>query len=168
MERLTEATVAYLTAQAEAGAQALQLFDSWVGTLSPSDYREYVQPHMRRLFERLPRGVPTIHFGTGTGSLLELQRDAGGDVIGLDWRVDLDEAWGRLGHGVAVQGNLDPATLMASIETVRVRARRILDQAGGRPGHIFNLGHGILPGTPVDGVRALIDYVHEGSARRVG
>jgi uroporphyrinogen decarboxylase len=166
MERLTDATVAYLTAQAEAGAQVLQLFDSWVGTLGPADYREYVLPHIRRLFEGLPRGVPAIHFGTGTGALLELQRDAGGDVIGLDWRVELDAAWARLGDGVAVQGNLDPAALMAPVEVIRAKARRILHQADGRPGHIFNLGHGILPGTPVDAVRALIDFVHEESARR--
>ncbi|GIW86524.1 MAG: uroporphyrinogen decarboxylase [Isosphaeraceae bacterium] len=165
MERLTDATAAYLTAQAEAGAQALQLFDSWVGTLAPADYRDYVQPHLCRLFARLPQTVPAIHFGTGTGSLLELQRDAGGQVIGLDWRVDLDNAWDRLGPDVAVQGNLDPAVLLGPVETVRAQADRILQQAADRPGHIFNLGHGILPGTPVDRVRALVDYVHEASSR---
>jgi uroporphyrinogen decarboxylase len=160
MSRLVDATIAYLTAQAEAGAQALQLFDSWVGTLGPDDYARYVQPHMRRLFEGLPPDVPAIHFGTDTGTLLELQRDAGGDVIGLDWRVDLSSAWERLGPGVAVQGNLDPAVLFAPEDEVRARVRRVLDRAGGRPGHIFNLGHGILPGTPVENVLALVDEVH--------
>jgi uroporphyrinogen decarboxylase len=161
MERLTDATAIYLNAQAAAGAQALQVFDSWVGTLSPADYRRFVQPHMARLFARLDPTVPTIHFGTDTGSLLELQRDAGGWVIGLDWRVELDAAWRRLGGGVAVQGNLDPAVLLSSPAEITSQARRILAEAAGRPGHIFNLGHGILPTTPVDHVRALIDFVHE-------
>jgi uroporphyrinogen decarboxylase len=160
MERLTAATIAYLNAQAAAGAQALQVFDSWVGVLSPSDYRRFVQPHMARLFRELDPSVPTIHFGTGTSSLLELERDAGGAVIGLDWRVDLDRAWERLGSGVAVQGNLDPVVLLAPVAEIASQARRILAQAGGRPGHIFNLGHGILPQTPVDHVRALVDCVH--------
>jgi uroporphyrinogen decarboxylase len=160
MSRLVDGTIAYLNAQAEAGAQVLQLFDSWVGTLGPDDYRRFVQPHMRRLFQGLNPEVPAIHFGTDTGTLLELQRDAGGDVIGLDWRVDLDKAWDRLGPGVAVQGNLDPAVLFGPEEEVRARVRRILDRAGGRPGHIFNLGHGILPNTPVPNVLALVDEVH--------
>lgn len=160
MGRLTDATIAYLTAQAASGAQALQVFDSWVGALSPSDYARFVQPHMARLFAALPKGVPTIHFGTGTSALLEHQRDAGGDVIGLDWRVELDEAWGRLGPSVAVQGNLDPVVLLAPMEEIARQTRRILGQAGGRPGHVFNLGHGILPQTPVDHVRALVDLVH--------
>jgi uroporphyrinogen decarboxylase len=160
MSRLVDATIAYLTAQAEAGAQALQLFDSWVGTLGPDDYARYVQPHMRRLFAGLPADVPSIHFGTDTGTLLELQRNAGGDVIGLDWRVDLASAWDRLGPDVAVQGNLDPAVLFGPEDEVRARVRRILDRTGGRPGHIFNLGHGILPGTPVENVLALVDEVH--------
>ena len=163
MGHLVNATAIYLNAQATAGAQALQLFDSWVGTLSPSDYRRFVQPHMSRLFARLDPEVPVIHFGTDTNSLLELQRDAGGSVIGLDWRVELDEAWKRLGDGVAVQGNLDPALLLAPREEIERQARRILGQAGGRPGHIFNLGHGIMPQTPVDHVRALIDFVHDKS-----
>lgn len=164
MERLVDATALYLNAQVRAGAQALQLFDSWVGILSPDDYRRSVQPHMKRLFDRLDRSVPVIHFGTETSTLLELQRDAGGDVIGLDWRVELDAAWGRLGPNVAVQGNLDPTVLFGPIAEVRRRARRILDQAAGRPGHIFNLGHGILPQTPVDHVIALVETVHEFSA----
>ncbi len=165
MERLVDATAIYLNAQAAAGAQALQVFDSWVGTLGPSDYRRFVQPHMARLFGRLDPGVPAIHFGTDTGSLLELQRDAGGSVIGLDWRVELDGAWRRLGDGVAVQGNLDPTILLSSPAEITGQARRILDEAAGRPGHIFNLGHGILPTTPVDHVRALVDFVHDTTAR---
>ena len=165
MAILVDATSAYLNAQAEAGAQVLQIFDSWVGTLGPADYKRFVQPHMRRLIGSLTPGVPVIHFGTDTSTLLELQRDAGGDVIGLDWRVDLAEAWGRLGPGVAVQGNLDPTVLFAPVEEVRRRASAVLDAAGGRPGHIFNLGHGIMPKTPVDNVRALIDHVHEASRR---
>ncbi len=160
MTRLVDATAAYLNAQAEAGAQALQLFDSWVGNLSPADYRRFVQPHMTRLFSLLDSSVPSIHFGTDTGSLLELQRDAGGSVIGLDWRVELDQARRRLGDGVAVQGNLDPVVLFSSPAEIAAQARRILREAAGRPGHIFNLGHGILPGTPVDNVLALIDVVH--------
>lgn len=165
MERLVDATLIYLNAQIAAGAQAIQIFDSWVGTLAPWDYRQHVQPHMRRLFAGLPPEVPTIHFGADTGSLLELQRDAGGQVIGLDWRVELDRAWERLGPGVAVQGNLDPAILLGPVEVIRQRARQILGCAGGRPGHIFNLGHGILPQTPVDHVLALVDEVHAQSRR---
>jgi len=161
MTILVDATSVYLNAQAAAGAQALQLFDSWVGTLGPDAYRRFVQPHMRRLIASLDPGTPVIHFGTGTSTLLELQRDAGGDVIGLDWRVDLAEAWARLGPSVAVQGNLDPTVLLAPIEEIRRQASTVLERAGGRPGHIFNLGHGIMPRTPVDHVRALIDFVHE-------
>jgi uroporphyrinogen decarboxylase len=160
MDTLVEATAAYLNAQAEAGAQALQVFDSWVGNLSPTDYRRFVLPHMRRLFERLAPEVPVIHFGTDTGSLLALQREAGGQVIGLDWRVDLGPTWERLGPGVGVQGNLDPIVLFAPIPEIERQARRILDEAAGRPGHIFNLGHGILPHTPVDHVLALVEMVH--------
>ncbi|MGP0068960.1 MAG: uroporphyrinogen decarboxylase [Isosphaeraceae bacterium] len=163
MGYLVDATAVYLNAQATAGAQVLQVFDSWVGCLSPTDYRRFVQPHMSRLFKQLDPAVPAIHFGTDTGSLLELQRDAGGSVIGLDWRVDLDRAWDRLGDGVAVQGNLDPVVLLAPPSEILSQARRILSQAGGRPGHIFNLGHGIMPQTPVDHVRALVDFVHDHS-----
>ncbi len=160
MERLVDATAWYLNAQVAAGAQVLQVFDSWVGTLCGRDYIEFVQPHMIRLFKRIDPSVPVIHFGADTGSLLELQREAGGDVIGLDWRVDLERAWARLGESVAVQGNLDPVVLLGPIERVRSEARRILDQARGRVGHIFNLGHGILPSTPVDHVMELVDIVH--------
>jgi uroporphyrinogen decarboxylase len=161
LARLVDATAAYLNAQAAAGAQALQIFDSWVGNVSPADYARFVQPHMRRLFAQLAPGVPAIHFGTDTGSLLELQRGAGGDVIGIDWRVPLDAARRRLGDGVALQGNLDPVVLFGPRDELARQTRRVLDEAAGHPGHIFNLGHGILPHTPVDNVLALVDMVHE-------
>jgi uroporphyrinogen decarboxylase len=155
----------YLNGQIAAGAQAVQLFDSWVGCLAPDDYRAFVLPHSRAVIEALTPGVPLIHFGTGTAGLLPALRAAGGGVIGLDWRVDLDEAWARLGPDVAVQGNLDPAALLGPPSEIRRRVQAILARAAGRPGHIFNLGHGVLPGTPVDHVRALVDAVHELSAR---
>jgi uroporphyrinogen decarboxylase len=158
---ITASLVKYLNAQIEAGAQAVQLFDSWVGALSPDDYRELVLPHTRAVIAGIKPGVPVIHFGTGTAALLELMSEAGGDVIGLDWRVRLDEAWDRVGHDVAVMGNLDPVALFADREVLRMQAKRILDQANKRPGHIFNLGHGILPETPVENVIALVEMVHE-------
>src|SRR5215212_7928875 len=164
MSRIARALSQYLNAQVDAGAQAVQIFDSWVGALSPDDYREYVLPHTREVIEHVKPGVPVIHFGTGTGSLLELQKEAGGDVIGLDWRVRLDEAWQRLGD-VAVQGNFDSIALFTNPEVVRQRAKDVLDQAANRPGHIFNLGHGILPETPVENVVALVEAVHELSRR---
>jgi len=160
---ISRGLVKYLNAQIEAGAQAVQLFDSWVGCLSPDDYRRYVLPHSRGVIANVRQGVPVLHFGTGTAALLELMREAGGDVIGFDWRVRLDEAWSRVGHDVAVMGNLDPVALFASADHIRAEAHRILDQAAGRPGHIFNLGHGILPETPVENVIAL---VREVQARR--
>jgi uroporphyrinogen decarboxylase len=166
MELLVDATARYLTRQLEAGAQAVQLFDSWVGALSPQDYRVSVLPHVRALIRALPPGAPVIHFGTGTAGLLPLMREAGGDVIGVDWRIDLDDAWERVGPDVAVQGNLDPATLLSPVAVIRDRVRDILRRAGGRPGHIFNLGHGVFKDTPVDHVKALVDMVHELSARR--
>jgi uroporphyrinogen decarboxylase len=162
---LSRTIVAYLNAQIAAGAQAVQLFDSWVGCLTPDDYREYVLPHTRAVIRGVAPGVPVIHFGTGTAGLLELMREAGGDVIGVDWRVDLGEAWRRLGHDVGIQGNLDSVALFAPRPEIRRRVRAILDAAGGRPGHIFNLGHGILPETPVDHARFLVDTVHELSSR---
>lgn len=165
MERLSVAVSSYLNAQIAAGAQAVQLFDSWVGVLGPDDYREFVLPHTRRTIAGLAPRVPIIHFGTGTASLLELMRDAGGDVIGLDWRVDLGEAWARLGPRVGVQGNLDPVVLFAEPDEIRRQAGRILERAARRAGHIFNLGHGVLPHTPVDHLRGLIDYVHEATGR---
>ncbi len=166
MAKLARAVTAYLNEQIEAGVQAIQLFDSWVGCLSPDDYRTYVLPHTGYIFSHLHPGVPTIHFGVGTGSLLDLMREAGGDVIGLDWRVDLAEAWQSMEYDVAVQGNLDPLILFASPDVIRKQAAAILHKAAGRPGHVFNLGHGILPGTPEDHVIALVDTVHElGSGR---
>jgi uroporphyrinogen decarboxylase len=165
MGTLARATVDYLNLQIAAGADIVQLFDSWVGVLGPDDYRRFVLPHSTAVISALRPRVPVIHFGTVTGNLLELMREAGGDVIGVDWRIDLDQAWTRLGHGVGVQGNLDPVALFADIPEIRRRVRAILDQAGGRPGHIFNLGHGILPETPVDHVRALVDAVHEMSRK---
>ena len=161
MRRLSGAVIDYLNAQIAAGAHAVQLFDSWVGCLAPDDYRRFVLPHMRTVIAGITHGVPVIHFGTGTSGLLELMREAGGDVIGLDWRVDLGAAWQRLGRDVAVQGNLDPVALFAPVEEIRDRVARILAGARGRHGHIFNLGHGILPHTPVDHVIALVDMVHE-------
>ncbi|MCB0139623.1 MAG: uroporphyrinogen decarboxylase, partial [Caldilineaceae bacterium] len=162
MEKLADLVGHYLLAQAQAGAQALQIFDSWVGSLSPSDYRELVMPYTRHAIEIAKAGgVPIIHFGTDTNGILELIRDAGGDVIGVDWRIDLTAAWQRLGPNVAIQGNLDPIALMAPWEQLKKRAQIVLDQAAGHPGHIFNLGHGILPSTPVDNVRRLVDFVHE-------
>jgi uroporphyrinogen decarboxylase len=161
MSLISRALVKYLNAQIVAGAQAVQLFDSWVGALSPDDYREFVLPHTRNVIKGISPGTPVIHFGTGTAALLELMREAGGDVIGLDWRVRLDEGWKRVGHDVAVMGNLDPVALFANRDHLRAQARAILQQAAGRPGHIFNLGHGILPETPVENVIALVEAVHE-------
>jgi uroporphyrinogen decarboxylase len=153
--------VKYLNAQIAAGAQAVQLFDSWVGSLSPDDYREFVLPHTQHVIKNVTPGAPVIHFGTGTAALLELMREAGGDVIGLDWRVRLDQGWERVGHDVAVMGNLDPVALFAEHPVLKRMAKGILDQADKRPGHIFNLGHGILPETPVENVIALVEMVHE-------
>jgi uroporphyrinogen decarboxylase len=164
MTKLTDAVIAYLNAQVEAGADALQVFDSWVGALSPGDYARYVKPHMKRLFAGLDKRVPHIHFGTGTATLLSHQKEAGGDVIGFDWRVELGPTWDKLG-AKAVQGNLEPYTLLAPREELKRRASEVLASAAGRPGHIFNLGHGIFPEATVDQVKALVDHVHEASAR---
>jgi uroporphyrinogen decarboxylase len=166
LERLAVITADYLNGQIAAGAQAVQLFDSWVGTLSPADYREFVLPHTRAVIERLNRDVPVIHFGVGTATLLPIMKEAGGDVIGLDWRVELGPAWERLGFDVAVQGNLDPAVLLSDTAEIRRAATAILDGAARRPGHIFNLGHGVHQETPVENVKALVDIVHELSSSR--
>jgi uroporphyrinogen decarboxylase len=165
MALIARALSRYLNAQIAAGAQAVQIFDSWVGCLGPADYREFVLPHTRAVIENVKPGVPVIHFGTGTAALLELMREAGGDVIGFDWRVNLDEAWARVGYDRAVMGNLDPVSLFAGRSHVRREAQKILAQAANRPGHIFNLGHGILPETPVETVIALVEAVHELSRR---
>jgi len=152
----------YLVAQIEAGVDAVQIFDSWVGALNAADYREFILPHTRRIFERIaPSGVPTIHFGVGTGAILSDLRSAGGDVIGADWRTPLDEAWERIGSDRAIQGNLDPTVLLGPLHRVFAATDDVLGRAAGRKGHIFNLGHGILPSTPLDHVQALARYVHQ-------
>jgi uroporphyrinogen decarboxylase len=163
LEKIVRAQIGYLNRQVEAGCQALQIFDSWVGALSPADYRRYVAPHVARLIAGIVPGVPVIHFGTGTATLLGDMKQAGGDVIGLDWRVELGRAWDALGADVAVMGNLDPLTLLAPPDVLEREARRILAEARGRRGHVFNLGHGVLPQTPVDQVVRLVDLVHEAS-----
>ncbi len=164
MGRLSEMIVSYLQAQVEAGADVVQLFDSWVGGLGPTDYREFVQPHVQRIFSALPH-VPTIHFGTGTSALLESMAEAGGDVIGLDHRISLADAWRRIGYDRGVQGNLDSARLLAGWDATRTGALAVLGEAAGRPGHVFNLGHGVLPDTDTDLLRRLVDLVHEQTAR---
>jgi uroporphyrinogen decarboxylase len=166
---IADSLAEYLTAQVEAGVQAVQVFDSWVGALSQVDYQRYVFPYSRRLLAALkPAGVPLIHFGTGTGHLLKLMEQAGGSVIGLDWRAPLDLSWAVLGGEVAVQGNLDPVALFAPLPVLSEQVNEILRRADGRPGHIFNLGHGILEHTPVEHVRAVVDMVHERTDRRKG
>ena len=168
MGKLAEVVRLYLRAQITAGADCVQLFDSWVGQLSVEDYRDYVLVHVAHILDDLKTcGVPVIHFGTGTHALLEMQRDAGGTVIGLDWRTPLAEGWSRIGYDRAVQGNLDPTVLFAPREVAYKHAQRVLEAAARRPGHIFNLGHGILPETPVDNVQAVIDFVHESSSRKL-
>jgi uroporphyrinogen decarboxylase len=165
MEKLSRMTARYLEGQIAAGADAVQLFDSWAGCLSPDAYRRYVLPHTRAVLAALPPHVPVIHFGTGTAGLLEAMRDAGGHLIGLDWRVDLDQAWARVGPDVGVQGNLDPAVLLSTTSEIKRGVASVLSAATGRPGHVFNLGHGVLPDTPWEHVRAMVDMVHELSRR---
>ena len=167
MEHLARCLSKYINAQIDAGVQAVQVFDTWVGCLGPADYRDYVLPYTRMMLQAVMPGAPIIHFGTGTAMLLEAMREAGGNILGIDSHVELDEAWGRLGEGVGVQGNLDPVVLYADQAFIRSRAQRILDQAAGRPGHIFNLGHGLLPDTPYENVVALVAMVHELSSRRL-
>jgi uroporphyrinogen decarboxylase len=162
MTKLSDVAGNYLLAQAKAGAQVLQLFDSWAGELSPYDYERCVLPYSRRVIEIASEAaVPIIHFGTSTAGILPLMKTAGGDVIGVDWRIDLAQAWDILGDGLSVQGNLDPVTLFADWEALETRVRHILDRVKGREGHIFNLGHGILQETPIDNVKLLVDFVHE-------
>jgi uroporphyrinogen decarboxylase len=165
MDRLSTMIIAYLRAQADAGADVVQLFDSWIGGLGPADYRAYVQPHVRRIFDAIT-DIPTIHFGTGTAAILELLADAGGAVIGLDHRISLADGWRRVGYERGVQGNLDSARLLAGWDATREGALAVLAEAGGRPGHIFNLGHGVLPQTDTDLLRRLVDLVHEQTAIR--
>ncbi len=165
MQRLSDSIVIYLKGQIAAGAQCVQLFDSWAGCLNVEHYREFVHPFVKQIIEQLPDEVPVINFGTGNPALLPLYADTQASVIGIDWRVRLDEAWETVGHNKAVQGNLDPTILLTDPQTIRRHVKDVLDQAAGRPGHIFNLGHGILPQTPVDNAIALVDAVHELSQR---
>jgi uroporphyrinogen decarboxylase len=164
-EKLADVVGNYLLAQIEAGVDVVQVFDSWVGTLNAADYREFALPHTRSIFERIAGRVPTIHFGTGTATILEELREAGGDVIGADWRIAIDEAWERIGHDRAIQGNLDPTLLLGPTPRMFHQTEDILKRVGNRPGHIFNLGHGILPSTPVEHVQMLAQYVHSASRR---
>jgi uroporphyrinogen decarboxylase len=159
MTRLAGIVRSHLLAQVDAGAQALQVFDSWVGALDADDYERSVLPFVRPVFEGI--GVPTIHFGVGTGHLLPFMRAAGGETIGVDWRTPIDEAWKRVGADRGVQGNLDPAICLSTWEAMERKALDVLERAGMRDGHVFNLGHGVLPDTPPDHVRALVDAVHE-------
>jgi len=169
MEQLTGITITYLTAKAEAGADALQLFDSWVGCLSPADYQTFVQPYSRRIIQAVAAtGKPIIHFGTNTATLLSIMATDGATVVGADWHIPLDDAWRQIGSETAIQGNLDPAILLAPWEYVAQQADVVLAQAAGRDGHIFNLGHGIYPETPVATLQKLVEYVHERSAREQG
>jgi len=161
MDTVTEVVIRYLREQVAAGVQTVQLFDSWVGVLSPRDYERSVLPYSARIFTAMRElNVPTIHFGTGAASLLELMARAGGDVLSLDWRVSLDDAWARIGYDRGVQGNLDPTCLLAPFSVVEAEAREILRRADGRPGHIFNLGHGVLPDTDPAALRRLVEFVH--------
>jgi uroporphyrinogen decarboxylase len=164
-EKFSTVVADYLTAQVEAGVDAVQIFDSWVGALGPADYREFAMPHTRRIFDAIRGRVPTIHFGVGTATILEQIRDAGGDVIGVDWRIPIDEAWERIGADRAVQGNLDPTLLLGPVGRLLDAAEDVLARAARRPGHIFNLGHGILPSTPLEHVQMLARHVH-GVSRR--
>lgn len=162
LEKITQVIVPFAAAQAAAGADAIQVFDSWVGALSPADYEEFVLPQTRMMIRQLQTiGLPVIYFGTGASSFMPLLNEAGADVLGVDWRVPLDQAWASVDYKPAVQGNLDPLTLLAPLPVLRKRVEAILDQAGGRPGHIFNLGHGIIPQTPVENVRAVVEIVRE-------
>ena len=166
MTKLTEVVSRYLLAQISAGVDAVQLFDSWVGSLSPSVYRQFVQPYSQRIFEAIKQiGTPTIHFGTGTASLLELMAEAGGDIISIDWRMDLDTAWERIGYDRGIQGNLDPTLLLTPWNVIENGMQDVLRRAANRPGHIFNLGHGVLADTPPDLLRRLVDAVHESTKR---
>ena len=166
METLTEVTIRYLRAQVAAGAQVLQLFDSWIGDLGPDAYRRHVLPYSRRIFDGVrDTGVPTIHFGTGAGGMLEDLASAGSDLMCVDWRTGLDTAWDRIGRNMGIQGNLDPTILLAPWETVAAEADRVLREAGGHPGHVFNLGHGVLPDTDPAKLRQLVEHVHERTER---
>jgi uroporphyrinogen decarboxylase len=162
MHKIVDVLAPYAATQVAAGADVIQVFDSWVGALSPGDYEQHVLPFSRMLVRQIQTtGVPVIHFGTGAGGFLPLFNEAGAEVLGLDWRVRLDEAWAQVKHEVAVQGNLDPVALFAPLPELRARVQDLLRRSGSRPGYIFNLGHGILPETPVEHVKAVVEMVHE-------
>lgn len=165
MERFARAVTLYLNAQIAAGAQAVQLFDSWVGCLGVDDYRQFALPYVQQVIAQLAKGVPVISFATGNPLLNPLLAEGGCTIVGVDWRTPLDEAWNLIGRNRGVQGNLDPCVLLADRSLIRARTREILEMAAGRAGHIFNLGHGVLPQTPVDHAIALVDAVHELSER---
>ncbi|MBI5563009.1 MAG: uroporphyrinogen decarboxylase [Deltaproteobacteria bacterium] len=165
MDKISDVIIAYLNAQIDAGAEVVQLFDSWVGCLSPGDFEKYALPYTKKVIAGIKKTVPVINFGTNTGTYLHLVKQGGGDVIGVDWRVRLDEAWRTIGYDRAIQGNLDPVVLFGPVSEIRRRVKEIIAMAEGRPGHIFNLGHGIVLGTPVDNVRAVVDAVHEFSGK---
>jgi uroporphyrinogen decarboxylase len=170
MDALTDRIVLpYLRAQVDAGVHAVQLFDSWAGALDPDDYREHVLPWSSRILQGLEgAAVPRIHFGTGTGEILGMMREAGADVVGVDWRTPLDVAWERVGAAAGIQGNLDPAALLGPWDVVERKADDVLRRAAARPGHVFNLGHGVLPDTPPEHLERLVDFVHERTARNIG
>lgn len=165
MSKLVDSVSIYLKAQIAAGCQAVQVFDSWAGCLSPADYREYVLPHTKRLIASVIDDAPVINFLTGNPALLPLQKEAGGTVMGVDWRVQLDDAWKTFGPEFAIQGNMDPVSIYAELPILKQRVKDVLDAAGGRPGHIFNLGHGVMPDMNPDHVKAVVEYVHELGAR---
>lgn len=166
MTKLSQVMTNYLLAQIEAGADVVQVFDSWVGALSPSTYRQFVLPYTQRIFQAIKQsGTPAIHFGTGTAALLEVMAEAGGDIMSVDWRVDLDEAWARIGHDRGIQGNLDPTLMLTSWPVIEASMQDVLKRTGNRPGHIFNLGHGVLAPTDPDLLRRLVDAVHETTRR---
>jgi uroporphyrinogen decarboxylase len=166
MDRLTDGMIAYLQAQVRAGADVIQVFDSWIGALAPADYARSVLPWMRRIFDALHHtGAPTIYFGTGNAALLELMASAGSDLMSVDWRLRLDDAWERIGFDIGIQGNLDPVRALAGWDAARAGMGEVLDAAGGRPGHVFNLGHGVMPETDPDVLKRLVDAVHTETAK---
>ena len=165
MNRLVDSVIMYLREQITSGCQAVQLFDSWAGCLSPADYRRYAMRHTRRVIDAVSQHAPVINFLTGNPALLSAQKEAGGQVMGVDWRIGLDDAWDIFGPDVAVQGNMDPASLYADLPVLKGRVKDVLESVSGRPGHIFNLGHGVMPDMKPDHVKALVDYVHELGAR---
>ncbi len=165
LDKISDVIIVYLNAQIDAGVDCVQLFDSWVGCLGPDDYKNFALPYTKKVIAGVKKTVPLINFSTNTGTYLNLVKEAGGDVVGVDWRVRLDEAWKTIGYDKGIQGNLDPVVLFAPVKEIKRRVKEIIEMSGGRAGHIFNLGHGIILGTPVDSVRAVVDAVHEYSPK---